>query len=85
MTTCISGKKAYQTQETAEDALLEAWTRYNYNPSNGPVAVYRCDDCGFYHFTSKGEMSAKLAKFLASDEIRRRAQADYWNDKLKGR
>ena len=85
MITCITGKKAYQTQELAEDALLEAWTRYNYTPSNGPVAVYHCDDCGLYHFTSKGDMNGKLAKYLAGDEIRRRAQAGYWEDKLKDR
>jgi hypothetical protein len=85
MIKCSSGKKVYASQELAEEALLEAWTRYNLKPENGPVAVYKCEDCGYYHLTSKGPMSSNLAQHLADGKIQRQQEANYWQEKLKNR
>jgi hypothetical protein len=83
MITCSSGKKVYATEALAEEALLEVWLRYNVSASNGPVAVYRCDDCGLYHLTSQGTMNAKLAQQLAEGKIKRQQEINFWEDKFK--
>lgn len=83
MNRCISGKRLYVSQEVAEDALIETWTRFDFSASNGPVAVYRCDDCGHYHLTSRGPMNEKLSQAIADGKIRRQKEADQWMNKLK--
>ena len=85
MVRCSTGKKVYASQELAEDALLEAWTRFKLRPDNGPVAVYKCEDCGYYHLTSKGTMNSKLAQHLADGKIQREQEANYWREKFKDR
>jgi hypothetical protein len=80
---CISGKKIYASQEIAEDVLIETHTRFEYGSNSGPIAVYRCEDCGQYHLTSRGPMNEKLSKALADGKIQRQKQADQWMDKLK--
>lgn len=83
MLTCSSGKKIYTSQPMAEDALLEAWIRFNVKEGNGPIAVYQCEDCGNYHLTSKGPMNEKLAKYLAEGKMKRDQEARWWEDRLK--
>lgn len=83
MITCSTGKKIYTSQELAEEALLEAWTRFKFQPNNGPVAVYQCEDCGQYHLTSKGPMNAKLSQHLSSGTIEREQKANYWKEKFR--
>jgi hypothetical protein len=83
MIKCVSGKKAYATAEIAEDVLIETHTRFDYTSNNGPIAFYKCDDCGYYHLTSKGVMNQKLAEQLASGKIRRQKEADQWLKKIK--
>ena len=83
MNQCISGKRTYGSQEVAEDALIEAWTRFKFAHNNGPVAVYRCDDCGEYHLTSQGPVNPRLAQAIAEGKIQRQQEADRWTNKLK--
>ena len=83
MIKCVSNKKVYPSEEIAEDALIEAWSRSEYPGGRGPVAVYRCEDCGYFHFTSKGTMNQKLAKFIKDGGMARQRQANHWEDKLK--
>jgi hypothetical protein len=73
----------YPTQAVAEDALIAAWTAYEYKKGNGPVNVYLCDICGTYHLTSKGDMNKKLSDYVASGALDRNAVANRWLDKLK--
>jgi hypothetical protein len=47
------------------------------------VAVYQCEDCDYYHFTSKGKMNEKLAQLIASGKIKRQQEANQWISKLK--
>ncbi|MBS1505821.1 MAG: hypothetical protein JSS79_04155 [Bacteroidetes bacterium] len=82
MIKCSTGKRVYLTEALAEDALLDAHGRHQY-AGTGPVAFYRCDDCGYYHFTSKGPMNEKLAKLLASGKLKLQQEANHWEKKLK--
>ena len=85
MIKCVTHKKCYPTQEVAEDVLIETRTTFDYAPGDGPVAVYRCDDCGYYHLTSRGPMNEKLAKYLAEGKIDRQKEANRWLDKWKNK
>ena len=73
----------YSSQEVAEDVLIEAWTRFDYSPGKGPVAVYQCEDCGHFHLTSKGTMNQRLSRALEEGRIQRQKEADRWMDKLR--
>jgi hypothetical protein len=83
MKKCITGKRTFSTAEQAEGALLEAYMRFDYAEGRGPVAIYRCDDCGEFHLTSKGPMNEKLSVYLASSKLKRDKQAHEWMEKLK--
>jgi len=85
MITCSTKKKVYLSAEIAEDVLIETWTRYDFNVGSGPVTVYRCDDCGYYHLTSKGVMNEKLARYIKEGKIKRQKEADNWLNKMKKR
>ena len=82
MLTCRTGKRIYQTETIAEEALLDAHSRNNYAGA-GPIAVYQCEECGYYHFTSKGTMNKRLAEQIASGKIKLQQQANDWNRKWK--
>jgi hypothetical protein len=83
MLTCPTHKRTYASREAAEEALRYAQGRFHYRPGQGPVAVYRCDDCGFYHLTSKGTMNDSLASGLRDGSVQRQREANAWIDKLK--
>ncbi|HOX84140.1 MAG TPA: hypothetical protein PLJ60_20925 [Chryseolinea sp.] len=83
MITCISGKKVFPSEQIAEDALIEAWGRNSYPAGSGPVAVYKCDDCGFYHFTSQGKMNGRLSSEINAGRIKLQQEVNYWERKLK--
>ena len=81
--TCPSHKKVYQSREQAEDALIESRTKFDYTSDSGPITVYQCEDCGFYHLTSKGKMNERLAKHLAEGKIDLQKEANRWLDRLR--
>ncbi len=83
MIKCVTQKKVYLTQELAEEALLGAHTRFHYAKGQGPVGVYKCDDCGYFHLTSKGTVNSKLAQEIKAGNIDRQKRADEWVNKLK--
>ena len=75
----------YSSFEMAEDALIDARTRFDFPPNSGPVSVYQCEDCGHFHLTSQGKVNDKLAKQLTEGKIRLQKEANKWLDKLKKR
>jgi len=83
MIKCVTGKNAYATQELAEEALLHAHTRLDFAKGRGPVSVYRCDDCGYFHLTSKGPINPALDHYLRTEKFERDKQATGWLNKLK--
>ena len=82
---CSSGKRVYLSENIAVDALIEAHTRFDYTAGNGPVTVYKCDDCGHYHLTSQGQMHQRLAAVKKDGSLRLQKEAGKWLDKFKGR
>lgn len=82
---CRTGKRVYLTQEIAEEALIGARINYKYPENTGPVGVYQCEECGFYHLTSKGPMNERLAKYMAEGKIRRSSESEEWLRKLRKR
>lgn len=82
MKKCSSGKVIYLSQALAEEALLDAWIRNHYAKGQGPVNVYRCDDCGDFHLTSKGVMSERLKMAIDKGEIERSRRAFDLENKL---
>lgn len=80
---CVSGKKSYPSLEVAEDALIALWGINDYAPGQGPIAVYRCEDCGAFHFTSREPMNERLAKAIADGRIHLQREASRWAGKWK--
>jgi hypothetical protein len=83
MSKCISGKKTFNTEAIAEDVLIELWTRNDYVDNQGPIAVYKCDDCGLYHLTSRPPMNEKLKTYLGSGQSKLDKEAFRWLGKFK--
>jgi hypothetical protein len=75
----------YPTEEIAEDALIEAHTRFEYGKQGGPIAVYLCSDCGHFHFTSQGTPNKKLREHIESGKLRSQRLAHQWESKIKNR
>jgi len=85
MKKCSTGKRIYHTEQLAEDALIEAHIHFDYRAGGGPVAVYKCDDCGEYHLTSRGPMNTQLSKKLTDGTIKKQKEAGNWQRKFKMR
>lgn len=83
MRACATRKIGYGSEQIAEEALIEAWVRYGYAAGEGPIAVYLCEYCKEWHFTSQGVMNASLASAIEDGSIRKRREAGFWEDKLK--
>lgn len=81
---CPSNKKIFLSLQLAEEALLDSHQRNHYKGS-GPINVYLCQDCGYYHFTSKGEINLTLKQQLQNGAIEKGREALWWESKLKGR
>ncbi len=82
MIKCSTGKRVYLTESLAEDALIDAHSRNDYSGS-GPVNIYRCEECGYYHFTSKGMMNEKLASQISNGKMKNQQEANRWMRKLR--
>ena len=81
---CISKKVCYSSKGQAEEALIYTRSKYSSGSrsGSGPVAVYLCPDCNYYHMTSKGEKSDVLTS-EEKNKIKLQQEAVYWNDKFK--
>ena len=85
MKPCSSTKKMYPSLEIAEEALIEARTQFDYKVNQGPVGIYLCEDCGYYHLTSHGKMNERLASQLKDGKINLQKEANQWINKFKKR
>jgi len=80
---CSTGKRSFLTKELAEEALISNRSRFHHNDESGPINVYLCNDCGNYHFTSKGPKSALLDDEKVQNHINLNREAGYWERKLR--
>ncbi len=78
---CPTGKRAFATEVQAEEVLIDTRVRHS-NDSHGPVGVYRCDDCGQFHLTSKGPMNARLAQYIKDGKLKLNQEAERWKSKF---
>jgi len=81
---CTTGKRLYLTEQLAEEALIEAHIHFDYRSGGGPVAVYRCDDCGNFHLTSRGPMNVRLSQMITNGSVKKLKEAVRWQEKFKG-
>lgn len=73
-------KRAYETRDLAVEALLGARIRFHGNTATG---VYQCEDCGYWHLTSHGNIDPELDHALKNGSIDRLREAEYWERKLR--
>lgn len=82
---CSSGKNIYYTEQLALDALIDANVQFDFGNRTGPIAFYRCDDCGQFHLTSKGQMNDKLKQMMHDGILAKMKRAADWDKKFKKR
>ncbi|MEM6812877.1 MAG: hypothetical protein AAF600_00625 [Bacteroidota bacterium] len=80
---CVSGKRIYETVEIAEEALIQHHIVNEYKTGEGPINVYKCHDCGNWHFTSKGEPNSIFDNKEMILRIKNERRANYWERHLK--
>jgi hypothetical protein len=80
---CLSGKKMFASQQLAEEVLIELWSKNEYASGHAPIAIYKCEDCGYYHLTSRGPMNSTLAEALSSGKLKLLREANKWTEKFK--
>ncbi|MFY0626228.1 MAG: hypothetical protein JXR07_08040 [Reichenbachiella sp.] len=80
MSFCSTGKKSHDTLELAEESLIENHIRFNHPFGSGPINVYQCSECGYFHFTSQGEINPILVE--KAEFIKRQQLARKWENKL---
>lgn len=83
--TCPSGKRLYLHEALAIDALVEANVQLPVGPNRGPVTIYQCDLCGYYHLTSQGQIHPQLEKLINEGTFAKMKRAAEWEKKLKKR
>ncbi|MBM3178475.1 MAG: hypothetical protein FJZ78_10770 [Bacteroidetes bacterium] len=80
---CPSGKKLFESESLALEALYDVWSRTEFQKGEGPISVYTCEDCGHFHFTSKGTFHPKLEEFLKENNLRISREAERWIRKMR--
>ncbi len=82
-TSCISQKRFYDTEQLALDALIQYHIRNAFEKNQGPKNIYQCDNCGGWHFTSKGNYHTYLTDAEGKEYIKKERKAFYWEKKLR--
>lgn len=80
---CSTGKRIYDSEVQAVDALVDIRSRNNYPPNSGPINVYKCEDCSGWHFTSRPPQHKILDRPDIQKKIQSDSEAAYWERKLR--
>ena len=80
---CPSGKRLFENQAIAEEALLQNHIMNDHRRGGGPINVYLCNDCGSWHFTSKGIRNGLLDDPEIIRKIESAKRAFEWERRLK--
>ena len=80
---CSSGKRMYETESLAVEALIQNHIINNYRGGQGPTNVYQCDECGHWHFTSKGAKNEIFDDSETIKMIEREKRALNWERSLR--
>ena len=65
----------------AINALIENRIRFHHPEGGGPINIYECAECGYFHFTSQGETHTELIE--QSDFIEKQRRARDWEHRLR--
>ncbi|MCB0495565.1 MAG: hypothetical protein KDC79_05490 [Cyclobacteriaceae bacterium] len=76
---CSSKKVCYSSPEEVREALLQARSKYR----NGPVSFYKCEFCGAFHLTSKGNLDESVLSDENIKRIERESEARTWEERFK--
>ena len=79
----MTGKRSYETEQEALEALVGARIGFDCGRGSGPVNCYQCHDCGDYHLTSKGAMHPLLEDPDTVKRIKLEKEAQNWERKLR--
>lgn len=79
---CISGKRCFDDEGIASEALVQHHILNEYSANQGPRNVYQCEECGNWHFTSKSKNSL-LDDPDISKRIKKEREASQWERKLR--
>ena len=80
---CSSGKKCFEDEFLATEALIQNHVINDHTFGAGPINVYECDMCGYWHFTSKGVRHEVLDDPDLRDRIKREREGHFWERRLK--
>ena len=80
---CSTGKRCFEQESLALEALIQNHAFNNYSSNEGPINVYECPQCGCWHFTSKGNKHSIFEDSGVSERIKRERVANYWERKLR--
>lgn len=78
---CSTHKIQYDSQQLAENALIDQHIYKGFLPHEGPQDVYECEICGSWHMTSKSWSEGRnetLQEMIDSGEMRRKQTASKW-------
>ena len=79
MSDCPSRKSIYYTEREAKEALIRIHVKYQ---NSSTRAFYTCDQCGYLHLTSSGEMDDALKQAQQAGKINQLSESDHWTHKL---
>lgn len=82
MRDCSTGKICHMSQEVAEEALVENRARNNFDHAAGPINIYKCEICHYFHFTSKGNPREMLSDPVVQRKIERMKIQNHWERKF---
>ena len=80
---CVSGKVVHYSEQSALEALVQNHIRFYHNDNAGPVNVYECRDCGYFHLTSSGSKHPLLDDPEVKKRIKLEKQSLHWESKLR--
>ncbi len=81
--TCVTGKKVYENESIAIEALIQHHIMNEFGEKEGPINVYSCLECGNWHFTSKGPKNDIFEDVEVVQRIKKERLAFQWERKLK--
>ena len=79
MSVCTSRKIIYYSEQEAKEALIRLHVKYQ---NSSTRTFYTCDQYGYFHLTSSGEIDNTLKEAQQAGRIDKFSEADYWMRKL---
>ena len=80
---CPSGKTSFESEDLAEEALVQNHIRNNHRKGAGPRDVYECVDCGRWHFTSRQSETSILTDEEVLQRIEKERRTLEWEHKFR--